>query len=355
MIRAVENPAPDEAAPDRAGTWVRAVLAEHRALLVAVCAYCALAAPLLLGGATGAWHFRFGYRWLLLFWLAASALVLLGARFRGRLAARLRAESVAGALLVLALAAPFQSTFQSLKQAMPRFAPFAWDARLAALDRGMHGGVDPWRLLRPIVRSTVALEVLDVVYTLWFVVLIGAVVAASWSTRRRLRARFLVSTVMAFGLIGTVGAFALSSAGPCYYGTVVRGADPFAELNRTLAAHVDREGVALDAIDNQRVLLEFQTSGKTMTFGGISAMPSMHVAFAVLVALAAGGIDRRWGAVAWTFTALIFLGSVALAWHYAVDGYVAALAAGAIWLWVGRWRSIRLLPELKSIDGAPES
>jgi hypothetical protein len=36
------------------------------------------------------------------------------------------------------------------------------------------------------------------------------------------------------------------------------------------------------------------------------------------------------------FAVVIFLGSVMLGWHYAIDGYVGAAGVAAIWWWCGR-------------------
>ncbi len=72
------------------------------------------------------------------------------------------------------------------------------------------------------------------------------------------------------------------------------------------------------------------------TLGGISAMPSMHNATATLFVLAA------WGAAPWLRNLLIahgvmiFLGSVHLGWHYAVDAYPAVALAVVSWMAMGR-------------------
>ncbi|MBY7838592.1 phosphatase PAP2 family protein [Vibrio fluvialis] len=68
---------------------------------------------------------------------------------------------------------------------------------------------------------------------------------------------------------------------------------------------------------------------------GISAMPSMHVSMAVLLALAVSALHRRWGYLAWGYALMIQIGSVHLAWHYAVDGYVSALLTVIIWRSIG--------------------
>jgi membrane-associated phospholipid phosphatase len=71
---------------------------------------------------------------------------------------------------------------------------------------------------------------------------------------------------------------------------------------------------------------------------GISAMPSMHVATAVLFFLCARGAGIAW--LSWAtgiFAVMIQIGSVLLAWHYAVDGYAGALLALGCWWLAGWW------------------
>jgi hypothetical protein len=64
---------------------------------------------------------------------------------------------------------------------------------------------------------------------------------------------------------------------------------------------------------------------------GISAMPSVHVAAAVLFALVGWQVGRAMG-IGFTIYALVILtGSVHLGWHYAVDGYLSAAAVLLLW------------------------
>jgi hypothetical protein len=52
---------------------------------------------------------------------------------------------------------------------------------------------------------------------------------------------------------------------------------------------------------------------------------------AVLLALVGYERSATAGRILTFFAVLTFVGSVALGWHYAVDGYVGALMAYAIW------------------------
>ena len=67
--------------------------------------------------------------------------------------------------------------------------------------------------------------------------------------------------------------------------------------------------------------------------GGISAMPSMHNAQATLFAAAGYRVSRRLGHVMLAYAAIIFVGSIHLGWHYAIDGIAGALLALFIW-WI---------------------
>jgi membrane-associated phospholipid phosphatase len=74
---------------------------------------------------------------------------------------------------------------------------------------------------------------------------------------------------------------------------------------------------------------------------GTSAMPSMHNGAALLFALIGWCHNRKLGIALFTFTAVVFVGSVHLGWHYAIDGYAGfAIALAAWWLAgvIAKWR-----------------
>jgi hypothetical protein len=73
---------------------------------------------------------------------------------------------------------------------------------------------------------------------------------------------------------------------------------------------------------------------------GISAMPSMHNGSALLFVLAGYQVSRFAGHLLSAHTILIFIGSVHLGWHYAVDSYLAWALTLVIWFAmapVSRW------------------
>jgi len=122
-----------------------------------------------------------------------------------------------------------------------------------------------------------------------------------------------------------------------YYERLVGTPSPYAAQSAYL------EGVhGLHAKRIQRSIWTWLQTHQYIPFGSISAMPSMHVAVATVMALTSWRQNRWLGAAGWLYVLLIFLGSVQLNWHYAVDGYVAVLGTWLIWRASGvlarRWR-----------------
>jgi membrane-associated phospholipid phosphatase len=112
--------------------------------------------------------------------------------------------------------------------------------------------------------------------------------------------------------------------------------DPFVALKLKLAADDQAiralYGTGLISLENQSILLERLKAGDVIPAGGISAMPSMHNAIAILAACAALEINRILGWLLVLFAALIFIGSIHLGWHYALDGVVAAIVSIGLWI-----------------------
>jgi len=239
-------------------------------------------------------------------------------------------------LTVVLLLPLFISAFTAFKSMIPIIQPFSWDPAFAAWDRAIHGGVEPWRLLQPVLGRPLLTSALNTVYHAWFFVMFAVVFWQAFSlSRPRLRMRFLLSYLLVWIAVGTLAATLLSSAGPVYYHLVEGAEGGF----RGLLAYLETADTQFPvlALEVQQTLWQRYSEGGAAMGSGISAMPSLHVAMAFLFALLAWRVNRLLGACFYVFTALILLGSVHLAWHYAVDGYLALVLTWCIWHLVDRF------------------
>jgi PAP2 superfamily len=305
---------------------------DHRAVVQVLAAFFALAGGYFTWlGRWDWWQFRWSYPVFVVIALLGCAIRLLAARIRHGAASPVwTGRSLLGAGLVLALVCPFQSTFNSLKQTLDDVRGFPWDVTLARADAWLHGGRQPWEWLQPLVGHLAVMRWVDRVYMAWFPVLLVFLLWVAWTPDRALRQRTLVAALLTWIVCGVLLAFVFPSAGPCYYGAVTGMAiDPFAPLMAQLRAH-EAQGF-LFATFNQRGLWAASQQDVWLPFGGISAMPSLHVGMAVLMALVIRARGRLIGGLAWLYAIAVHVGAVALGWHYAVDGYLAGACAFALW------------------------
>ncbi|MEZ5830640.1 MAG: phosphatase PAP2 family protein [Dongiaceae bacterium] len=250
--------------------------------------------------------------------------------------------------------------FSLVKALIPLVHPYSLDPLLHQIDRAIHFGHDPWALLQPILGYPIVTYSIDFLYALWLFVMYFALLLQITTLRdRRVRAQFLISSILAWTLLGGVLAIALSSVGPCYYALVVGGPDPYAAqiayLRETVpATHISIFGfdkqLSLIAVTVQDMLWDFYQQADFGFGRGISAAPSMHVASTWLVARMIQTYGRRAAIFGWGFFAVILIGSIHLGWHYATDGYVAIAGAWALWRLTGWWLD---RPAVKSFLFAP--
>jgi len=85
------------------------------------------------------------------------------------------------------------------------------------------------------------------------------------------------------------------------------------------------------SLEVQKQLIAWYAAGSAELGRGISAMPSMHVSLAFLFFLAARRVHRVMGIVFGLYAAVILIGSVHLAYHYAVDGYLSIVTTALLW------------------------
>lgn len=239
--------------------------------------------------------------------------------------------SIAG----LAGVALFSNAFTVFKEAIPSVHPYSLDPFFMWLDGVVHFGWQPWELLSGILGYGSATIALDFVYYLWFVVVfVSIAVAVIVPGDNLLRDRFLVAYVLSWLLIGVGMAYAMSSVGPIFYDRLEGGPSPFTAM----IAQLDRinADTPLTAVLVRDKLWANYMAPSGSVISGISAMPSMHNALCILLVLAARRINPILFVASIVFALVIFVGSVHLGWHYAIDAYVSAVAVWLIWMLAGR-------------------
>ena len=264
------------------------------------------------------------------------------------------ARRVAMVLPVFLLFPFFGSAFSFFRIYIPSFRPFSWDPTLAEWDRLLHGGRYPWEWLQPILGNPYVTCALNGLYHLWFAAMFGVILWQMGALKRpRLRMQFFLTFVLLWALLGNIAATFLSSSGPVFYGRITGLPDPFAPLMSYL--HAANAIAPIPALNVQDLLWASYTEHGLAIIGGITAMPSMHIATCTSFALVAFGSDRRLGWMFAIFTLLVHIGSVHLGWHYAIDGYVAAIGTLAIWFAVGRLLQLPWVMRLLGDTGDPDA
>ncbi len=228
-----------------------------------------------------------------------------------------RVVAVAAAV---ALAPVLAGAFSALKSAIPFAVPFYLDPPLASLDRLIFG-TDPWRLTHAAFGW--ATPVIDRFYTVWLVVMLVAFNLVLLSRPSPQKARALIAYVLMWPAVGTIGSYALSSAGPIYQDALFGGHSGLREV-------LQRDG-AIKAVALQQKLWHAYVHRFDTLGSGISAMPSMHIAMACWLALTIRGAFPRLQWVGWMYVAMIWISSVHLGWHYVSDGVPAAVGALVVW------------------------
>ena len=130
--------------------------------------------------------------------------------------------------------------------------------------------------------------------------------------------------------MGGLLAIAFASVGPRFAHDLL-GNDHFVPLMARLSD---------DLYSAQATHYLLAAQGTPAIGGGISAMPSLHVAIAVMIALCLRDRQTQWQWLAWAYAAIIYVGSIHLGWHYASDGIVSAAGMVAIWKaagWYVEW------------------
>lgn len=238
---------------------------------------------------------------------------------------------LAVACCLTSLIFPFFLTFKEL--VLPTRA-FLWDRSFAHLGRLLFG-TSPWTLTHSVFGNPTGARVLDLSYRFWLPFMFGLpAVSTVLFADTRLRFQILTAWTLCWILIGTIAAWYFASAGPCYFNTFIGNDPDYADLLQRLAAigkQAAAEGHPIAVLQFQPGLVEIYRARALASGGGISAMPSVHVAMASLFALVGFRINR-W--VGWAFVALVMMvwtATVFFGWHYIIDGPVGIVMMFGTW------------------------
>jgi PAP2 superfamily len=246
------------------------------------------------------------------------------------------ARSLARGLPVYLSLMLFTHGFNFYKANLVHIQPFSWDQTFDRWDTTLFLGYRPWEVLQPLLGNVPSTLLLSNAYNVWFLLLIVVWFHFAFMTKSsHSRLRFFIAFMLTWSIGGSLLASIFASAGPCYYGLLGLSPDPYATLLTYL--QTTNQTVTISALTTQQFLWDLHASGTPV--GGISAMPSMHNATVVLFVLAAWR-SRKWlrnAAIAYCI--LIFIGSIHLGWHYAIDGLAAAALAALCWMIADRLAS----------------
>jgi hypothetical protein len=251
---------------------------------------------------------------------------------------RSRVAAVAIATIIDPITA---GAFSSLKAAIPLVIPFYLDRPITRFEASLFG-TDAWRITHALLGW--ATPVIDRFYLSWLPIMLLAFNFVLLSKPSALKTRSLIAYLLMWPVIGTFGAYLLSSAGPIFHDATLGG-------HSGLLDALSREGAPGTLFAYHHLWNGYAHRFSTLG-GGISAMPSMHISMAFWLALTIRGAFPRYQWAGWTYAALIWLGSVHLGWHYFSDGLVGGAAALMIWrvagsrIWIGR-RSDELVAPMR--------
>ncbi|NNE23779.1 MAG: hypothetical protein HKN11_14335 [Rhizobiales bacterium] len=232
-------------------------------------------------------------------------------------------------LPMIAVLAPFMTIYGEFKATVSEVnGGFLWDKTFDTWDRLVHFGTLPWEWLQPVLGYAPVTFLINISYNFWFFAMWMVWSALAFTLRPdATRTRFFLTFLLLWSIGGSAMAIGLSSAGPAYYTRIGLSPDPYQPLMTYL--HAANEFLPVWALNTQDVLWN-GFNGRTVA-DGISAMPSMHNASSLLFLLVARHLGK------WPFRllaihfVLIFIGSIHLAWHYAVDAYIGWALTLLLW------------------------
>lgn len=208
--------------------------------------------------------------------------------------------------LCLLLAGLNMTTFMWTKPLLNYLVPFWADPALAEIDHALFLGHDPWTLLTWLNNMPAAIFY----HRGWFAMMILTLVAVLSAPPSPEKSAVMLTYFILWSVVGPLIHALLPAAGPVFYAQMGYG-DRFAALQNVSETR-----------DVAAYLWRIYAGEGFGPGSGISAMPSLHIATTAWMILAVRIFARRLFVPMAAAGVLIFLLSIALGWHYAVDGLV---------------------------------
>lgn len=202
--------------------------------------------------------------------------------------------------------------FMWIKAEINLINPFYADQGIANIGRFIFGR-DPWRFFEGMDLTFMALTY----NVLWFWALMITLFILLFAKPSAGRSASLISYFFLWSLFGPIGQYLVPAAGPIFYGRIGLG-------DRYDGLHANIPAITRDIAN----YLWSQYSHKSLGLGaGISSMPSLHIATATWMVISLKAIRSRLTIPVAVLGLYLFVASVALGWHYFLDGVVGALGA----------------------------
>jgi hypothetical protein len=173
----------------------------------------------------------------------------------------------------------------------------------------------------------IATEVLENFYNLWSLTMVSVLTMVALFASPRGVLHFYIGMFLTWIIGGTLIANAWPSVGPVYYDHFGFGSD-FVPLMENVRHYLGSSSGLFERID----YLKFTKGGTYVPAGGgISAFPSMHVGVVLVFVVA----SRRFLFLSIPYAFAIWIGSIHLGWHYAVDGLASVPVVLLSWWLAG--------------------
>lgn len=225
------------------------------------------------------------------------------------------------AVAIATVLAPITAgAFSAMKAAIPLVVPFYLDGPLTGFEQTIFG-TDAWRISHALLWW--ATPLIDTFYLSWLPVMLLAFNFVLLSRPSPVKTRAMIAYLLMWPVVGTVGSYLLSSAGPIFHDALLGG-------HSGLLDALQREGAKGTLMAYDHLWTSYANRFATLG-GGISAMPSMHIGMACWLALSFRSYFPKQQWIGWTYMGCIWLSSIHLGWHYATDGVGGVIGALLVW------------------------